>query len=67
MQLVDEMAEEDGGHHHTTRGEAHSQLLRNPAYRALKQQYDTVEEAIEHLALIHCADLNGSVALARTV
>jgi hypothetical protein len=34
---------------------------RNPAYRALTAQQDVVEEAIEHLALIHCADLNGSV------
>jgi len=34
---------------------------RNPAYRALTAQRDVVEEAIEHLALIHCADLNGSV------
>jgi len=34
---------------------------RNPAYRALVAQRDVVEEAIEHLALIHCADLNGSV------
>jgi hypothetical protein len=34
---------------------------RNPAYRSLVSQRDVVEEAIEHLALIHCADLNGSV------
>ena len=34
---------------------------RNPAYRSLVAQRDVVEEAIEHLALIHCADLNGSV------
>jgi len=34
---------------------------KNPAYRALASQRDVVEEAIEHLALIHCADLNGSV------
>jgi hypothetical protein len=34
---------------------------RNPAYKALVAQRDVVEEAIEHLALIHCADLNGSV------
>lgn len=33
----------------------------NPAYRDLKDQQQVVEEAIEHLALIHCADLNGSV------
>jgi len=34
---------------------------KNPAYRALSAQREMVEEAIEHLALIHCADLNGSV------
>lgn len=34
---------------------------KNPAYRSLVAQRDVVEEAIEHLALIHCADLNGSV------
>jgi hypothetical protein len=36
-------------------------LEENPAYKLLKQQQQVVEEAIEHLALIHCADLNGSV------
>ena len=38
-----------------------SHVDRNPAYRALKEQQAVVEHAIEHLALIHCADLNGSV------
>ncbi len=36
-------------------------LASNPAYQNLKRQQQIVEEAIEHLALIHCADLNGSV------
>ena len=36
-------------------------LARNPAYNNLKQQQDIVEGAIEHMAVIHCADLNGSV------
>eukprot|EP00934_Nitzschia_sp_Nitz4_P006707 Nitzschia sp. Nitz4//scaffold247_size31676//13675//17524//NITZ4_007929-RA/size31676-processed-gene-0.19-mRNA-1//-1//CDS//3329543952//6697//frame0 len=36
-------------------------LNSNPAYKTLKDQQQVVEEAIEHLALIHCADLNGSV------
>jgi len=33
----------------------------NPAYVALKQQQAVVEEAIEHMAVNHCADLNSSV------
>ena len=36
-------------------------LDKNPACEALKGQQQVVEEAIEHLAMIHCADLNGSV------
>jgi hypothetical protein len=33
----------------------------NPAYKALKKQQQVVEEAIEHVAIVHCADLNASV------
>jgi hypothetical protein len=33
----------------------------NPAYRALKKQEKVVEDAIEHMAVRHCADLNSSV------
>lgn len=33
----------------------------NPAYRALKKQQAVVEEAIEHMSVRHCADLNSSV------
>ena len=33
----------------------------NPACIALKQQQAVVEEAIEHMAIYHCADLNSSV------
>lgn len=33
----------------------------NPAYKALKKQQVVVEDAIEHVAIAHCADLNGSV------
>ena len=33
----------------------------NPAYKDLKAQQVIVEGAIEHMAVIHCADLNGSV------
>mmetsp|Transcript_11811 Transcript_11811/g.24910 ORF Transcript_11811/g.24910 Transcript_11811/m.24910 type:complete len:1226 (+) Transcript_11811:62-3739(+) len=34
----------------------------NPAYISLKNQQRVVEEAIEHMAVKHCADLNSSVA-----
>lgn len=40
--------------------EAHN-LDKNPAYRNLKDQQKIVNGAIEHMAVIHCADLNGSV------
>ena len=33
----------------------------NPAYRALQKQKHIVEEAIEHMAVRYCADLNGAV------
>lgn len=33
----------------------------NPAYKALKKQQQVVEEAIEHIAIVHCADMNKSV------
>jgi hypothetical protein len=36
-------------------------IAKNPAYRQLKSQQEIVEGAIEHMAVIHCADLNGSV------
>lgn len=34
---------------------------KNSAYKQLKEQQQVVEDAIEHLALMHCQDLNGSV------
>lgn len=40
---------------------SHQQLDKNPAYRNLKAQQQIVEGAIEHMAVIHCGDLNGSV------
>jgi hypothetical protein len=40
---------------------SHMELTRNPAYRQLKAQQQIVEQAIEHMAVLHCADLNGSV------
>lgn len=34
---------------------------KNSAYKELKDQQQVVEDAIEHLAMRHCQDLNGSV------
>jgi hypothetical protein len=57
MQMAD-----DGGTVATNSTALLSQHLeKNPAYRALKDQRNVVEDAIEHLASIHCTDLNGSV------
>ena len=36
-------------------------LKQNPAYQQLRQQQTVVEAAIEHMAVIHCANLNASV------
>lgn len=33
----------------------------NPAYRALRRQMEIVEDAIEHMAVVRCAELNSSV------
>lgn len=58
MQLVDDLSTAGGG---ANGNGAWQKIAKNPAYRNLKEQQQVVEEAIEHLALIHCADLNGSV------
>lgn len=55
LQLIDDAASVVSG------ALAESDLDRNPAYRELKRQQHVVEEAIEHMALMYCADLNGSV------
>lgn len=44
-----------------TVGTTTDDLQKNPAYRNLQEQQTVVEDAIEHMAVIHCADLNGSV------
>lgn len=36
-------------------------IHKNSAYKQLKEQQKVIEDAIEHLALRHCQDLNGSV------
>ena len=38
-----------------------SNMGQNPAYQQLKTQQTVVEAAIEHMAVIHCANLNASV------
>ena len=45
----------------TVQQESAADLKKNPAYRQLQAQQQVVEDAIEHLAVIHCADLNASV------
>ena len=60
MQLTEGGGGGDGGYDPSS-GSSVNQIDKNPAYRDLKDQQMVVEEAIEHLALIHCADLNGSV------
>lgn len=64
LQMIDGAA---GGKDGTNRGgsgrhvSGSNDLEHNPAYRSLKAQQQIVEGAIEHMAVIHCADLNGSV------
>ena len=45
----------------TVQQESFHGLKQNPAYKQLQAQQQVVEDAIEHLAVIHCADLNASV------
>jgi hypothetical protein len=56
LQLIDDAATVHSGA--TGSG---SVLASNPAYRDLQRQHGVVEEAIEHMAMRYCADLNGSV------
>jgi hypothetical protein len=65
MQLVDDLSSSNPTAAAAAAGSGNKnswqKIDKNPAYRNLKEQQQIVEEAIEHLALIHCADLNGSV------
>lgn len=56
LQLMDDAASVHSGF--TAAG---SVLGSNPAYRDLKRQQEVVEQAIEHMAMMYCSDLNGSV------
>jgi hypothetical protein len=55
LQLIDDAATTQSG---VTTG---SVLANNPAYRDLQRQQEVVEEAIEHMAMMYCTELNGSV------
>lgn len=62
LQMIDDAATISGGllpQKHSSN--KNNNLDKNPAYRNLKAQQQIVEGAIEHMAVIHCADLNGSV------
>ena len=61
MQLHDDLTIPDHQNNHNQQQHHNDTVERNPAYRNLKEQQSIVEQAIEHLAMIHCADLNGSV------
>lgn len=56
LQLIDDAATT-----HSGRSGVGSVLGNNPAYRDLQRQQDVVEEAIEHMAMAYCTELNGSV------
>ena len=57
LQLIDDAATVQSG----IGGPGSSALGDNPAYRDLKRQQKVVEEAIEHMSMMYCTDLNGSV------
>lgn len=50
VQMIDDATVQQNAHIHA-----------NPAYKALQAQQRVVEDSIEHMAVIHCADLNASV------
>lgn len=60
-----QLLDEEGGSPHQQQQQTRDtfeQLHRNnPAYLALRRQQRVVEDAIEHMAVHHCGDLNASV------
>jgi len=65
-QLLESDAMSQGGENSNGNSNAHhagglSYMNNNPAYGSLKKQQQSVEEAIEHLSLVHYRDLNASV------
>lgn len=56
VQMIDDATVHPGG-----TGSGGGLLAQNPAYQQLKAQQAVVESAIEHMAVIHCSNLNASV------
>jgi hypothetical protein len=61
LQMIDDATTSKIAGSHGGMKSSRAVLENNPAYRNLKAQQQIVEGAIEHMAVIHCADLNGSV------
>jgi hypothetical protein len=60
LQMIDDAASTTGGGM-SKKNQTSKNIENNPAYQNLRTQQKIVEGAIEHMAVIHCADLNGSV------
>jgi hypothetical protein len=60
LQMIDDAATTSGGGM-SKKNQSSNNIENNPAYQNLRTQQKIVEGAIEHMAVIHCADLNGSV------
>lgn len=60
LQMIDDAATTTGGGM-SKKNQTSKNIENNPAYQNLRTQQKIVEGAIEHMAVIHCADLNGSV------
>ena len=60
LQMIDDAATTTGGGM-SKKNQTSNIIEKNPAYQNLRTQQKIVEGAIEHMAVIHCADLNGSV------
>lgn len=60
LQMIDDAATTTGGGM-SKKNQESKNIEKNPAYQNLRTQQKIVEGAIEHMAVIHCADLNGSV------
>jgi hypothetical protein len=62
LQMIDDAATTTPNSTHMgNKGRNLNNIEKNPAYQNLRTQQQIVEGAIEHMAVIHCADLNGSV------
>lgn len=61
LQMIDDATVSSSHGNNNNNKNTTTTVDKNPAYRNLKAQQLIVEGAIEHMAVIHCADLNGSV------